>query len=164
VNTEITDTKNTNGWVLFDDQCRLCRRLARRWGPLLGRHHFALAALQTPRVRERLAKNNVELLFEMRLLTPQGRLYGGADAVIAIARQIWWAWPLYWLAQVPGVRTALRHAYAWFARRRHCLGGRCETAVSSSNHGLKHSTALNQRRRNPNSERKRSKRVFFEMP
>jgi hypothetical protein len=58
---------------------------------MLGRHHFALAAFQTPWVRERLAKNNGELLFEMRLLTPQGRLYGGADAFVAIARQIWWA-------------------------------------------------------------------------
>jgi hypothetical protein len=28
VHTEITDTKNASGWVLFDDECRLCRRLA----------------------------------------------------------------------------------------------------------------------------------------
>ena len=137
VNTEITDTKNASGWVLFDNECRLCGRLARRWAPFLGRHHFQLVALQTPWVRERLELRDDELLKEMRLLTPQGSLYGGADAFVAITRQIWWAWPFYCVAQVPFVRTALRHCYAWVARRRNCLSGSCQIEVDSNGLGLK---------------------------
>ncbi len=110
--------KNENGWVLFDDQCRRCRRLARRWERLLGKHRFAVAPLQTPWVRERLERCDGELLSEMRLLTPRGGIYGGADALIAVARQIWWAWPLYSLTQVPFAKGVLRIAYAWVACHR----------------------------------------------
>lgn len=117
--------------MLFDAQCSLCRRLARRYEPLLSRHRFALVPLQTPWVRERLVKCDDDLLSEMRLLTRQGIIYGGADALIALARQIWWAWPLYWLAHLPIIRNALRKAYAWVARRRNCLRGRCQIGADS---------------------------------
>ena len=73
----------------------------------------------------------------MRLLTPQGSLYGGADALIAIAGQIWWAWPLHCVAQVPLVSGVLRHTYAWVARRRNCLSGSCQIGVDSNGLGLK---------------------------
>jgi predicted DCC family thiol-disulfide oxidoreductase YuxK len=112
VTTEITEVKNGRGWVLFDAQCLLCTRLARRCEPLLRKHGFALVPLETPWVRERLAKCGGELLSEMRLLTPHGNIYGGADALIALAQQIWWARPLYWFARLPLVRAALRKVYA----------------------------------------------------
>jgi len=134
--TEITDSKNARGWVLFDAQCLLCMRLARHWGPLLGRHRFALVPLQTPWVREFLAKGDGELLSEMRLITSEGDVYGGADALIALARQIWWAWPVYLLARLPTVRPALHKAYAWAARRRHCLGRGCQIGERSGSLGL----------------------------
>jgi predicted DCC family thiol-disulfide oxidoreductase YuxK len=134
VTTEITEVKNARGWVLFDAQCLLCTRLARRFEPLLRKHGFALVPLQTPWVRERLAKCGGELLSEMRLLTPHGNIYGGADALIALAQQIWWARPLYWFARLPLVRAALRKVYVWVARRRSCLGGRCEIGAPSGRH------------------------------
>jgi predicted DCC family thiol-disulfide oxidoreductase YuxK len=143
VNTEMTEVKNERGWVLFDAQCLLCTRLAHRCGPLLKRYGFALLPLQTPWVRESLAKCDADLLSEMRLLTPQGVIYGGADALAALARQIWWARPLYWLARLPLVRAALQKAYAWIARHRSCLGGRCKIGTAS---------------------RRYKTRVFFEMP
>ncbi len=67
-----------------------------------------------------------ELLTEMRALTPDGRVFGGGDAVIWLAKGIWWAWPLYALAQLPGMRAALRAAYRWVAARRSCPGGACK--------------------------------------
>ena len=42
-------------------------------------------------------------LEEMRVLTHNGEDLGGADAVIFLARQIWWAWPFYALAHIPGI-------------------------------------------------------------
>ncbi|HWW01639.1 MAG TPA: DUF393 domain-containing protein [Candidatus Acidoferrum sp.] len=128
MNTEITDNNKMTGWVLFDADCRLCRTLANRCGPLLRRRHLDLVPLQTPWVRKRLGLNDTELFAEMRLLTQDGAVYGGADALLAIARQIWWAKPVCWLACVPGVTPVLRKVYALFARHRYCLGRTCTVA------------------------------------
>ena len=128
MNTETTDNRKIDGSVLFDADCRFCRAVANCCRPLLRRRHLELVPLQTPWVRERLGLNDPELLAEMRFLTPEGAVYGGADALLAIARRIWWAKPACWLARLPGVMPALRKAYAWFARHRYCLGRTCPAA------------------------------------
>ena len=125
MNTEITDIRNGNGWVCFDAECSLCVHFARRFGRLLERHRFALVPLQTPWVKDRLANHDEDLLSEMRLIAPQGRVCGGADALTEIARHIWWAKPVYWLSGVPLVKSVLRIGYRWVARNRSCFGGRC---------------------------------------
>jgi predicted DCC family thiol-disulfide oxidoreductase YuxK len=61
----------------------------------------------------------------MRVLLRCGEVYGGADAIVALAKYVWWAWPLVAAAQVPGVRRVLRAAYRQVAARRYCLAGRC---------------------------------------
>ena len=62
----------------------------------------------------------------MELVKSDGRILGGADAVVELARRVWWGWPLWVFAQAPGSRPLLRAAYRWIAARRHCLGGTCE--------------------------------------
>jgi predicted DCC family thiol-disulfide oxidoreductase YuxK len=81
---------------------------------------FAVAPLQDPRVGPLLGLSPTELLREMRLLFSDGQQFGGADAVVALAREIWWARPLVWLAALPGMLPILRSAYRWIAARRHC--------------------------------------------
>jgi predicted DCC family thiol-disulfide oxidoreductase YuxK len=125
--TEITktaDVKPRGGWVLYDGLCLFCRRLALRFQSTLASRGLHLAELQEPWVKERLRLSNSELLAEMRLLTADGQVFGGADAVIEMARQIWWGWPLYALAKIPAVRRGLRGLYRGVAKRRHC-GGAC---------------------------------------
>jgi predicted DCC family thiol-disulfide oxidoreductase YuxK len=56
----------------------------------------------------------------MRLLLSGGQQFGGADAAVALAREIWWARPLVWLAAIPGVMAILRSVYRWIAARRQC--------------------------------------------
>jgi predicted DCC family thiol-disulfide oxidoreductase YuxK len=129
--SEITDNKNQRGWVFFDGACRFCSALARRWSRVLNRHGFGLAPLQAPWVRETLRLAGAQLLSEMRLLTKQGVAYGGADALLQLARQIWWARPFYWISRVPGITPVLRKAYAWVARHRHCVGGACKAGRPS---------------------------------
>ena len=117
----LTQESKVRGWILFDGECSLCRNAARRFTPFLRRHHFDVVPLQTPWVRERLGMSDEELLSEMRLLTAAGLVRGGADALIGIAWQIWWARPLAWCARLPLIGPALRRAYRWMARHRHCL-------------------------------------------
>ena len=46
-----------------------------------------------------------DLLREMRVATGDGNIYGGAEAIVYLARQIWWAWPLYAAAKLPRARA-----------------------------------------------------------
>ena len=133
--SEITDAKGRRaraGWVFFDAQCAFCTAWARRLGPVLEPRGFALAPLQDPRVPELLSLPPDELLLEMRVLTPDGQQFGGADAFVYLARHVWWAWPLYALAKLPGVRALLRAGYRSIAARRHCKASACDRPQDST--------------------------------
>src|SRR5579864_8159513 len=120
--SEFTDGKgrHARGWLFFDAECTFCTRLARWLRPILERRGLAVAPLQDPRVGALLGLTDAELLRELRFLLSDGTQFGGADAMLALAREIWWARPLVWVARVPGVIDLLRLSYRAFAERRHC--------------------------------------------
>lgn len=129
LSSELTDTKGSraaNGWVFFDRDCLICRRLALRFRATLATRGFGLAALQDPRVAALLALPQEEMLREMRVVTAEGTMYGGADAIVYLAGQIWWAWPLYVVGRWPSVRRLLVAGYEWFAAHRHCSAAGCD--------------------------------------
>lgn len=78
-------------------------------------------------MRAQLRLPEPELLREMRLLLPDGRVFGGADALIELARRIAWAWPLWITAHLPGARSLLRAAYRWVAAHRSCTKDVCRS-------------------------------------
>jgi predicted DCC family thiol-disulfide oxidoreductase YuxK len=125
--SEFMDGKGTHarGWLFFDAQCGFCSRIARWLAPILRRRGLALAPLQDPRVSELLGIARDELLREMRFLLSDGTQYGGADAAVALAGEIWWARPLVWLAKLPGMMKLLRSGYRWIAARRSCAAENC---------------------------------------
>lgn len=125
MNTEATETKQKSGWVLYDADCRFCARLAQRLKRVLAEHGFELLPLQTPWVCEQPALAEPQLVSEMRLLLPDGRIFGGADAVVEISRYYWWAWPLRQVLRVPPGIALLRAGYRWIARHRVCANGAC---------------------------------------
>jgi len=130
----MTDAKGSRalrGWVFFDRDCRVCTSLALRFRRPLEKRGFGLATLQDPRVQALLALPPEEALQEMRVATIEGKSYGGAEAIVFLARQIWWGWPLYAAAKLPGVPRILGACYRWFADHRTCLSGSC----SLPNHG-----------------------------
>ena len=130
----MTDTKGrqaSRGWVFFDRDCRVCTSVARRFRGPLEKRGFGLAALQDPRVQSLLDLPREELLREMRVATVEGQIYGGANAIVYLSRQIWWAWPLYAAAELPGVPRILETCYRWFADHRTCASGLC--SVSTKN-------------------------------
>lgn len=129
--SEVRDAEPKN-WVLFDGDCSFCTGLAKRYGPWLLKHGYRMAPLQAAWVRERLGLTEGALFTEMRLLTSDGKLYGGADALIAIARTIWWAKPLALLARLPGVHAPLQATYRRLAARRHCLSSACGVGTGTA--------------------------------
>ena len=94
--------------------------MARCFRPLLARRHLELLPLQTPWVTARLRMPDTELLAEMRLLRTDGRFFGGADALLEIARHFWWTWPLWLIGRFSPIRSVLRAGYRFLARHRNC--------------------------------------------
>jgi predicted DCC family thiol-disulfide oxidoreductase YuxK len=136
LSSEMTDAKGSRasrGWIFFDRDCAICTSLACRFRRPLEKRGFGLAGLQDPRVQSLLNLPREELLREMRVATAEGKIYGGADAIVYLARQIWWAWPLYAAAKLPGVPRILDVCYRWFADHRTCSSGVCST-VGKANH------------------------------
>ena len=129
--TEINGETPARGWVLFDGNCRWCVGTARQFARLLRGHGFEPAALQTPWVRKRLGLASEDEPAEMVVLTAGGAVFGGADGILQIARRIWWAWPLFAVAKIPGITQLLRAAYRRLADNRHCFDGACRTTSQS---------------------------------
>jgi predicted DCC family thiol-disulfide oxidoreductase YuxK len=125
--SELTDSKgrHARGWLFFDAECAFCTRIARWLAPIVERRGLALAPLQDPRVVALLGLPPEKLLFEMKFLLSDGRQYGGADAAVALAREIWWTQPVVWLAKIGWVMTAMRSTYRWIALRRRCAAVSC---------------------------------------
>lgn len=126
--TAAKQVSSTGGWVLYDGSCALCRATAARFAPMLRRKGFQVLPLQDSRVFRQLNLSSDELLREMRVITSNGDVLGGAVAVARLARHFWWGLPLYWFSRLPGCGRLLASAYAWLAARRHCIGGACSNA------------------------------------
>ena len=128
-----TDSKgrHARGWLFFDADCRFCTRIARWLAPILERRGLALAPLQDPRVAPLLGLAPEQLLFELKFLSSDGHQYGGADAVVAVAREIWWGQPIVWLAKIPWVMAGMRSLYRWIALRRSCAALSCPANAAS---------------------------------
>lgn len=126
--SEFTDGKgrHARGWLFFDAECGFCTRIARWLAPMLEKRGLAVAPLQDRRVGALLGLSGAELLREMRFLLSDGSQYGGADAAVALAREIWWGRPLVWLAKIPGMMAWLRSAYRRIAARRSCAAESCD--------------------------------------
>jgi predicted DCC family thiol-disulfide oxidoreductase YuxK len=125
--SEYTDGKgrHARGWLFFDAECRFCTRIARWLAPILERRGMALAPLQDPRVGALLGLSREELMREMQFLLSDGSRYGGADAAVALAREIWWWRPLVWISKIPGMMEILRRGYQRVAASRSCAAVSC---------------------------------------
>ena len=136
VSAGTSDVPAPEAWVLYDADCPNCTRFARRFEKLLASRDFAILPLQIPWVRERFNElDDTSYLAEMRLLFPDDKKYGGADALIEIARHYWWAWPAYALGHISPFPALMRAGYRWLARNRTCTTNACDIhAVNKKTH------------------------------
>jgi predicted DCC family thiol-disulfide oxidoreductase YuxK len=121
--SEMTDSKgrHARGWLFFDAECDFCTRVAGWLANPMRRRGLALAPLQDPRVAVLLGATGDELLRSIRFVRAGGEQYSGADALLALASEFWWAQPLVWAAKIPGVLPPMRVAYQWRAQRGRCM-------------------------------------------
>ena len=109
---------STRGWILYDAECRMCRAMMRRCEKMFTSRGFAFAPLQ-------LELKPGERPAEMSVRAADGRVFGGADAVLFLAGVVWWGRPLRWFAKLPGAKPLLRRIYREIATRRTCDNGAC---------------------------------------
>ncbi len=113
------------GWVYYDGECRLCRAWAERLRETLAKHRFHLLPLQSPDAARQLRIGNPTRSGEMKLRLADGTILGGADALIEIARRVWWGRPLWVVSRLPGIMAVLRAGYRLLAANRLCANGVC---------------------------------------
>jgi len=117
--------KDPAGWVFYDGQCSFCTGWIKRLEHWLHRLGFGLAPLQTDWVQDHLKDTGKDPLQEMKLLSRTGKVLGGVDAWLYIARKSAWTWPLYFFGHLPGIYAVLENGYRWIARNRYRLGEQC---------------------------------------
>src|SRR5215471_4461523 len=122
-----TARQRIEGVVFYDGECAICTRGVRRFQSVLARRRITLTPLQIPDACARLGIREEDRLKEMRLRLDDGTVFGGAAAVVEIARRIWWAWPLWAISRVPGAMRPMRAMYRWVAAHRSCASGVCQT-------------------------------------
>ena len=132
--TEMSDNVDRHperGWVLYDANCSFCTALMARTKAAIEAGGFRYEPLQTASARHRPACSEEQLLSEMHVLTVDGRVIGGADALVYVARGLnarhrpWWSWLLVVVSKAPLGMPVLRRAYRWVAVRRYCRQGVC---------------------------------------
>jgi predicted DCC family thiol-disulfide oxidoreductase YuxK len=124
----ISRSARFRGWILFDGACPSCTAAARRFDRIFRRRGFFFLPLQTRWVMHRFNLEPDAPLEEMHVLTSNSRDIAGADALIFLTRQIWWAWPVFAFAQLPGMHTLLDRGYRWIAAHRGCGHVACDVS------------------------------------
>jgi len=111
--SEMTDGKgrHARGWLFFDAECEFCTRIAAWMERPMRRHRLEVAPLQDQRVGALLGLSRDELLRAIRYLSSDGNHYSGADALVALAHEFWWARPVVWMSKIPGGAWMMRAGY-----------------------------------------------------
>lgn len=125
--TEITDKaiRDADGVIFFDAACGPCTTGAHRLDRMLGKRGFVFLPLQDPSATNLTHLMPDELRREMKLRLRDGRILGGVDALLYLARGICWTRPLAWIASAPVIRPILNRGYIRFARNRTRLTSTC---------------------------------------
>ncbi len=120
--SDMTDRKGpqARGWLFYDADCRFCTGIAACLLRPLAARNLAVAPLQDPRVGLLLSLPQEELLRAIHFVRADGARFAGEDAVLAVAQELWWARPLVWMAQLPGMRHLIKTGYRNVAKRRKC--------------------------------------------
>jgi len=120
--SDMTDRKgpHARGWLFYDADCRFCTGVAASLLRPLAARNVAVAPLQDPRVGLLLGLSQEELLRAIRFVRDDGTQFSGADAVLAVAEEFWWARPLAWIAKLPGMMRLMKAGYRSVAQRRRC--------------------------------------------
>ena len=114
--------------ILFDGECRFCQRQIAILRRLDVRRRFIYKSLHEPSEAADFPEISKEHLQEqMFVIYSQGNARGGATAVRYLSRKLPLLWPLAFLLHIPGSLPLWNWLYAYVAKRRLWIAGRCDS-------------------------------------
>ncbi len=115
--------------ILYDGHCRFCTAGARKLALLMRRGSVELVDFQQPGALDRFPGISYEACMErMYLVTPDGRVFGGAEAIAQALATLPGVGRLALLYYVPGIRQLLDRLYRLIAANRYRIMGRAVAA------------------------------------
>ena len=115
--------------ILYDGHCRFCTAGARKLASWMRRNSVELVDFQQPGALARFPGLSYEACMQrMYLVAPDGRVFGGAEAVaraVGTLPVVGWAAFLYY---VQGIRQLLDRLYRLIAANRYRIMGRAVAA------------------------------------
>jgi predicted DCC family thiol-disulfide oxidoreductase YuxK len=116
--------------IVFDDSCQFCQRQIKKIKSMDPDNQFEYVPRSCPDLTIRFPVLK-EMNFDsgMRLITTEGNVYVGADAIHQIAKHLPSTKPFAWLYQLPVIKQVCRLVYKWIADNRQKLAGQCETGT-----------------------------------
>jgi len=122
-----THARPAHDTVLYDGQCRFCRSQIGILKRLDWWDQLQFTSLHDPSVPVDFPEiPPAQLHQEMVVINQQGVARGGADAVRYLSRRLPPLWPLAMLLHIPGSLPLWRWLYAFAAKRRLLIAGRCD--------------------------------------
>ncbi|MGE0789617.1 MAG: thiol-disulfide oxidoreductase DCC family protein [Sandaracinaceae bacterium] len=124
-----TDRPLERAVVLYDGHCVFCKSQMKNLVTLAKRHAFDALSFQDPGVLDRFeGLTYEECMEEMKLILPDGRVFGGMEAAVRAVTTRPVLGLLAWLYYVPGVRWLMDFAYRQIAKRRYRIAGKALAA------------------------------------
>jgi predicted DCC family thiol-disulfide oxidoreductase YuxK len=117
--------------ICYDGSCGICRRGVRFLKCNLNRRHFNFRPMQDPAIQLKLGMQIDPSMTEMKVITSEGSIIGGPEAVRYLMRRIWW---LRWIAPLSETRrlkVVCDRAYLKFAANRYAHSCRLQTTQTT---------------------------------
>ena len=110
--------------VVYDGECSFCLRQIEQIKRRDRCSRFEYVPRQSPGLDERFPRlADDDFNSGMRLITAEGQIFVGADALYHIARGLPIWGKIAWIYRLPGLNSLARLAYRWIAANRYRLGG-----------------------------------------
>lgn len=122
--------------VIYDGLCKFCTGQIDNLRRIGGNKKLRFVSLHDPEV----AKNYPDLTYDqmmeqMWVIAPDGRRFGGADALRYLSTYLPLLWPIAPFLHIPGTRGLWRWAYKQIAKRRYKIAGKnCDDGGTCSLH------------------------------
>ncbi len=116
--------------ILYDGHCGFCQKQIASLKKMLG-DRALYESFQDPKVLPQYPELNYEeCMKEIKLVTPERKVYGGAQAIFYALSLIPLLRPLRWIYPLPLLKQIIDFTYQTVARNRYKLQGRtCPTGT-----------------------------------
>ena len=109
--------------VVYDGQCKVCGRLAKRLMAWDTRKELEVIPFQNTTVLDRFPWIPSEAYAEaMQLIGPGGQTWQGGEAIEQLLKILPYGSVLGWTFRIPGFGDLFSRFYRWFARNRYKFG------------------------------------------